>query len=296
VAEQLKDSAIHRSGIHVLDEAFGPTVAMLIAEVSGPRRVNYLNYRTLRTVVVSGFYSLFLVTNRHRMFEKGKMKSLELTAFFATLLGSSQGLVKGFQVEAFTSNTISKIVKSSVNHEKAIFPSVGLNSIGKSTSLQQPQYAEGMRTMTSLNMAVPPFIISPMIRRWQEEQRKKNLPMASAEERLEEAPGLRVGAGAWKWPQIWPYDDTFFRPMGSSPANPAGSITTLLSNGVPSPTAGVPPFAEVGQELDVITYWGEDKKLVTTDIDADSAELIRRLVSGLFIIFSAVLQKPLLVL
>jgi hypothetical protein len=195
------------------------------------------------------------------------MKSVKLLAFIATLLGSARDLFKRFKVEAFNSNTISTIVKSRVIHEKAIFPNI-----------QHPHHVEKVRTSTCLNMAVPPFIISPMIRRWQEEQRKKNLPMASAEERLGEAPGLRVGAGAWKWPQIWPYDDTFFRPMGSTPASPAGSITTLLSNGVPSPTTGMPPFAEAGQELDVITYWGEDKKLVTTDIDADSAELIRRLV------------------
>lgn len=222
-----------------------------------------------QAAVESDRYPLILIN--------GRMKSLKLLAFIATLLGSAQDLFKRFTVEAFHSNTISTIVKSRVTHEKAIFPSIGFNSLRGSTSLQHP-HAQKVRTSTCLNMAVPPFIISPMIRRWQEEQRKKNLPMASAEERLGEAPGLRVGAGAWKWPQIWPYDDTFFKPTGSASASPAGSITTLLSNGVPSPTAGMPPFAEAGQELDVITYWGEDKKLVTTDIDADSAELIRRLV------------------
>ena len=49
------------------------------------------------------------------------------------------------------------------------------------------------------------YIIGPMIRKMREEQAKKKMPMASEEERRDEAPGLRVGRGAWKWPPVWPY-------------------------------------------------------------------------------------------
>lgn len=213
------------------------------------------------------------------------MKWLQLFALIITILGCVPRSLKKFKAEALTLSNNFK-GNSKIRPEKTISLSGSwINTISSSTirrsTYQRYRYGQDSeKTTTCLNMATPPFIISPMIKRWQAEQNKKNLPMASAEERLGEAPGLRVGAGAWKWPQIWPYDDTFFKPMGSTPTNPAGSITTFLSNGIPSPgaAAGVPPFAEAGQELDVVSYWGEEKSMVTTDIDTDSAELIRRLV------------------
>ena len=52
---------------------------------------------------------------------------------------------------------------------------------------------------TSLNaFAPPPMIIGPMLKKMREEKAKKNMPLASDEERGTEAPGLRVGKGAWK--------------------------------------------------------------------------------------------------
>lgn len=64
---------------------------------------------------------------------------------------------------------------------------------------------------TSLNaFAPPPMIIGPMLKKMREEKAKKNMPLASDEERGTEAPGLRVGKGAWKWPPVWPYDREMF--------------------------------------------------------------------------------------
>merc|ERR1711976_98736 len=56
------------------------------------------------------------------------------------------------------------------------------------------------------------YIIGPMIRKMREEQAKKKMPMASDEEREGEAPGLRVGTGAWRWPPVWPYSEAEFTP------------------------------------------------------------------------------------
>ena len=56
---------------------------------------------------------------------------------------------------------------------------------------------------TSLHAFAPPtMIIGPMIKRMREEQEKKKMPMASEQERAYEAPGLRVGSSAWKWPPV----------------------------------------------------------------------------------------------
>ena len=47
------------------------------------------------------------------------------------------------------------------------------------------------------------------------------MPMASPEDAASEAPGLRVGPQAWKWPPVWPYDDELFRRPDEEEAMPS---------------------------------------------------------------------------
>jgi hypothetical protein len=61
------------------------------------------------------------------------------------------------------------------------------------------------RPSTELN------IIGGAIRKMREEDAKKKMPMALPEEAEREAPGLRVGEQAWKWPPVYPYDRELFR-------------------------------------------------------------------------------------
>ena len=63
---------------------------------------------------------------------------------------------------------------------------------------------------TSQLHALPPMIIGPMIKKMREENEKKNEPLATPTEAANEAPGLRIGKGAWRWPGAWPYSNQFF--------------------------------------------------------------------------------------
>jgi len=129
-------------------------------------------------------------------------------------------------------------------------------------------------------MTAPALIIGPMIRRMREENRKKNMPLASADERDREAPGLRIGTGVWKWPPVWPYDPDLFARSGeeitkTSPA--AGNPMALLaqaSQGVGA--ADISAGDSVDEtKLDVKKYWGETMKDVTTDLEEAAAEKLK---------------------
>ena len=139
------------------------------------------------------------------------------------------------------------------------------------TSSRVAQHASS----TSLN-ALPTMIIGPMIRKMREEKAKKKMPMASPSEAANEAPGLRVGPGAWKWPAIWPYDDSFFIPKEDAPSiTPDIKSMAGLLTGTP-PVPEVPVAEDNPNKLDPIKYWGEEKADVTTDLDEDSAANLRR--------------------
>jgi|AntRauTorckE5430_2_1112549.scaffolds.fasta_scaffold08115_5 hypothetical protein len=119
-------------------------------------------------------------------------------------------------------------------------------------------------------------IIGPMIRKMREEKAKKNMPMASEDERQGEAPGLRVGTGAWKWPPVWPYGDSDFipkedivEPKESSP------VTGLLAGNIPNPDDVVEEEEEKIATLDILKYWGEEKNSVKTEIDAEAAQKLK---------------------
>jgi hypothetical protein len=130
-----------------------------------------------------------------------------------------------------------------------------------------------LRQDTALN-AAPPMIIGPMIRRMREEQEKKKMPMASDDEQRNEAPGLRVGGNAWKWPPVWPYEQEFFTPKDDipkpDPAAQLGGMASLLGGGMPQ-TSTVDDTAADIEKLNPIKFWSEDRSDVKTELDEEAA-------------------------
>ena len=130
---------------------------------------------------------------------------------------------------------------------------------------------------TSLNAFTPPtLIIGPMIKRMREEQEKKKMPMASEQERAYEAPGLRVGSSAWKWPPVWPYDQSFFVPKEDLISQGAPDLAGMagMMNGLPQVSESV----EVKEKktFDVIQYWNEEKGNVPTELDPEAIARLKK--------------------
>ena len=98
--------------------------------------------------------------------------------------------------------------------------------------------------------------------------------MASDDEKIGEAAGLRVGDGAWKWPPVWPYDGDSFTPKQDIKKPPMASPMS----GMLGQLSGVPTIPEVDVEeedeenkFDIMNYWQEEKASVTTDVDEEAA-------------------------
>lgn len=134
---------------------------------------------------------------------------------------------------------------------------------------------------TSLKAFVPPtLIIGPMIRKMREDQERKKKPMASDQELAYEAPGLRVGSGAWKWPPVWPYEQNFFKVKEDEIAPKVPDMAGLLNqgmtelNGAPQtlPVASV----DVKSTFDALTYWEEEKANVATEMDPEAVENLKK--------------------
>lgn len=130
---------------------------------------------------------------------------------------------------------------------------------------------------TELN-AMPPMIIGPMIRKMREEKQKAKMPMATEGEMKGQAPGLRVGGSAWKWPPVWPYDQAFFTPIEDlskpDPTSQLSGVASMISGvaQVPAPTE-----TEVKEDdkLNPVKYWKEDKGDVKTALDAEAVEKLK---------------------
>jgi len=127
----------------------------------------------------------------------------------------------------------------------------------------------------SLNV-LPPMIIGPAIKKMKEENAKKNVPMATEEDAKGEAPGLRVGRSTWKWPPVWPYDQTFFTPSEdiqtppNAQANPmAGMISGMAENPIPVVEGSKT------EKLDPVQYWQVDKTDVRTEMDEEAVEQLK---------------------
>jgi len=129
------------------------------------------------------------------------------------------------------------------------------------------------RSDTSLN-AMPPLIIGPALRKMREEKAKKLAPMATEDDLKNEAPGLRVGASTWKWPPVWPYDQTFFSPKDDIPKGPAGPnpMAQMMTGG---PAAPAPQVVEV-EKLDTVEYWQVENADVKTEMDEDAVVKLKR--------------------
>lgn len=130
------------------------------------------------------------------------------------------------------------------------------------------------RASTSLS-AVPPLIIGPMIKKMREGQEQKRMPLADPSEAANEAPGLRVGKGAWKWPSVWPYDRSFFLPSVEAAAiqqkAQMSNVASMLSG-----VAQVPTEEKVDEstKLDPLEYWPKQEK--SYHIDPEAADKLRQ--------------------
>jgi SAM-dependent methyltransferase len=122
--------------------------------------------------------------------------------------------------------------------------------------------------------AVPPMIIGPMIKKMREEKAKKNMPMADAEETAKEAPGLKVGKEVWKWPPIWPYDESFFKPAAATASLASQESLSNMASMI-SGVAQVPAVDEEASKFDPLKYWGEDQAITPTNLDPEAIEKLR---------------------
>ena len=106
-----------------------------------------------------------------------------------------------------------------------------------------------------------------------EEKEKAKMPMASADESKNEAPGLRVGENAWKWPPVWPYDRNFFKRKSElEAAKAASSPLNMMTGQIGTPNGG--DVAE-GTVFDSLGYW-EKVSDVKTELDPRNAEKIKK--------------------
>lgn len=126
--------------------------------------------------------------------------------------------------------------------------------------------------------AMPPMIIGPMIRKMRDEKNKANQPMATTDERQGQAPGLRVGGSAWKWPAVWPYDKDFFTPPEDIPKAPSsnqlGDMAGMLSGVAQVPTPAEAPVQEV-EKMDLVKFWKDEKGNVLTELDEEAVEKLK---------------------
>ena len=118
------------------------------------------------------------------------------------------------------------------------------------------------------------YIIGPMIRRMRDEKEAQNMPMANPDEARAEAPGLRVGVNAWKWPPVWPYDSNFFKRKSEMKGKNSNNAMLNMMN--PMETMDKPDLSEVDENAFDSIKWWEENKDVTTDLDQRVAEKISR--------------------
>jgi len=91
------------------------------------------------------------------------------------------------------------------------------------------------------------------------------MPMANPDEAKVEAPGLRVGANAWKWPPVWPYDSNFFK--RKSEMNAKDKANPMMNMMNPMDVMEKKDIADVDEnKFDSLKWWDENKD-VTTDLD-----------------------------
>lgn len=165
---------------------------------------------------------------------------------------------------------------SSMSIMPACHAFVGSSSSSHSNAIFHQSSATSTGTSLHAFFAPPPLIIGPMLKKMREEKAKQNMPLASDEERGTEAPGLRVGKGAWKWPPVWPYDrEMFMRTEEIVSKQQQNALQGLMGGATTTATAVDSPDAAAAAKLDLKQYWAE-KAGVTTDIDEEAANKLRR--------------------
>ena len=136
------------------------------------------------------------------------------------------------------------------------------------------------------------------------DEQGKNMPMSSLDEARLEAPGLRVGKDAWKWPPVWPYDSNFFKRdselmaekeakkdmnpmsalMGGGAAEAlkqggmeSGSADGAEANGISSSSKSVEEESsgDGGITFDSLKYWNDNEN-VKTELDERVVEKITK--------------------
>lgn len=172
---------------------------------------------------------------------------------------------------------------------KALALSVLLSSttINFSNGFVQPKHAFSSgsnggvitdRSQTQTESSTQLYIIGPMIKKMREQNAKNKMPMASEEERDGEAPGLRVGTNAWKWPPVWPYRGEEFTPPADivePKDNPAAAMNMAnMLNGGSVPLPDAEEEEEEEKKLDIFQYWGEEKGEVETELDDEAAAAV----------------------
>ena len=142
-------------------------------------------------------------------------------------------------------------------------------------------------------------IIGPLIRKMRGDEQAKNMPMSSLDEARLEAPGLRVGKDAWKWPPVWPYDSNFFKrdselaaekeknkDMNPMNALMGGGAAEALKGGMESSGSadgaeanGVKSVEEESSDggitFDSLKYWNDNEN-VKTELDERVVEKITK--------------------
>jgi SAM-dependent methyltransferase len=109
------------------------------------------------------------------------------------------------------------------------------------------------------------------MKKMREDKEKNRIPL-SRDEASAEAPGLRVGRKAWKWPAIWPYDANFFMPAAQAAElkrkASMSTMTTILSGGSPGvPTPEEAEQSGIGSSFDAVTFW-KDQDPIQMDHEA----------------------------
>jgi hypothetical protein len=132
------------------------------------------------------------------------------------------------------------------------------------------------RTKDVSLQSLPTMIIGPMIKKMRENQAKKRMPMIDAKDAQGQAPGLRVGGNAWKWPPIWPYDQDFFTPNEDiTTPNPAAQMNPMGMLTLSQQPIDIQSDEKV-DKLDPVQYWGQEKADVKTELDPEAAERLKR--------------------
>mmetsp|Transcript_29712 Transcript_29712/g.43595 ORF Transcript_29712/g.43595 Transcript_29712/m.43595 type:complete len:649 (-) Transcript_29712:29-1975(-) len=141
-------------------------------------------------------------------------------------------------------------------------PGCAFTSTGRNVGQRRNEYA-------TLHAVSPTFIISPIIKKFREEQAKKNAPLATDDEKSAEAPGLRIGKDAWKWPPVWPFADDLFVPQKEEAATPAPNPMATVMQQQMGGTDALPPTPEKVEveKLDMKKYWQEEMVNESTNLD-----------------------------